>query len=241
LGEPAIEARNLTVVYPYEKNGRVLVDLSFTVRQGERVALIGANGAGKSTLLLSMVGVLPVHDGAIKVCGVNVEKKNLGAVRKAAALVFQNPDDELFMPSVYEDIVFGPRNYAGKVGVDEALLSARVDTLLTGLGIEKLKSRMSHKLSGGEKRMVSLASVLIMEPQILLLDEPSAFLDPRARRRLITVLESLKQTLIIATHDLDLALKLCARTLLLYNGAISADGESAAILSDEVLLERNGL
>jgi cobalt/nickel transport system ATP-binding protein len=241
LGEPVLEAHNLTVVYPFEKSGHILNDLSFTVRQGERVALIGANGAGKSTLLLSIVGVLPVHDGAIKVCGVNVEKKNFGEVRRFAALVFQNPDDELFMPSVYEDIVFGPRNYAGKDGVDEAALSARVDTLLAGLGIEKLKNRMSHKLSGGEKRMASLASVLIMEPKILLLDEPSAFLDPRARRRLIAVLEPLKQTLIIATHDLDLALKLCGRAILLYNGTITADGESEAILNDKVLLERNGL
>jgi cobalt/nickel transport system ATP-binding protein len=241
LGEPVLEAHNLTVAYPFEKSGHILDALNFTVRQGERVALIGANGAGKSTLLLSIVGVLPVHDGAITVCGVTVEKKNFGEIRRAAGLVFQNPDDELFMPSVYEDIVFGPRNYAGKSGVDEAALSARVDMLLAGLGIEKLKDRMSHKLSGGEKRMVSLASVLIMEPKILLLDEPSAFLDPRARRRLIAALEPLHQTLIIATHDLDLALQLCARTMLLHNGTLTADGASATILNDHVLLERNGL
>jgi cobalt/nickel transport system ATP-binding protein len=241
LAEPILEARNLTIRYPFEKSAPAIADISFTVQEGERVALIGANGVGKSTLLLGVVGVLPIHGGGISVCGVNVEKKNFPAIRRNAALVFQNPDDELFMPSVYEDIVFGPRNFAGKNGLDENALSGRVDTLLAELGIEKLKNRMSHKLSGGEKRMVSLASVLIMSPKLLLLDEPSAFLDPRARRRLISTLETLSQTLVIATHDPDLALKLCRRVILLHDGQIRADGEAERILGDKNLLEQNGL
>jgi cobalt/nickel transport system ATP-binding protein len=232
-----------------EESGHVLEDISFRAQPGERIALIGANGAGKSTLLLTLVGVTPVHDGEVRFNGVRLEKKSLPEIRRNLGLVFQNPDDQLFMPTVFEDVAFGPRNYASEGGIRdrgnragmEREIAERVDAQLAALGIAPLRNRMSHKLSGGEKRMAALASVLIQNPALLLLDEPSAFLDPRARRRLINILDSLSQGFILATHDLDLALELCNRAILLKKGRIRADGPAGEILADPSLLDECGL
>jgi cobalt/nickel transport system ATP-binding protein len=232
-----IQAENVTVRYVPSEAAEALRELSFRVAAGERAALIGANGAGKSTLLLALVGVLPAASGSITMNGVPVEKRTLGEIRKEAGMVFQNPDDQLFMPTVYEDIAFGPRNY----GSAEALIRERAESVLAGLGIGHLINRMTSKLSGGEKRLAALAGVLVMNPSVLLLDEPSSFLDPRSRRRLIGILQSLPQTQLIATHDLDLAQKVCARVILLKNGRIAADGETGRILQDAALLEECGL
>ncbi|MCL1818176.1 MAG: energy-coupling factor ABC transporter ATP-binding protein [Spirochaetaceae bacterium] len=231
-----IRAENLSISYVPGENP-ALRSVSLCVEKAERVALIGANGAGKSTLLLALVGILPPAAGSASVCGLAVEKKNLRLLRQKAAFVFQNPDDQLFMPTVYEDIAFGPRNY----GVSENLIKERAMMILEELGIAHLAGRLAGKLSGGEKRLAALAGVLVMEPEILLLDEPSSFLDPRARRRLIRILRGLGQTLIIATHDLDLAREVCGRTILLQEGRIAADAQTPRILRDARLLQECGL
>jgi cobalt/nickel transport system ATP-binding protein len=239
-----LDVSRVTVVYPgsgaAESTNCVLEDLSFSAAAGERIALIGANGAGKSTLLLTLVGVIPLRDGSVTLNGTLLERKSLPAIRRMVGLVFQNPDDQLFMPTVFEDVAFGPRNYAETTHTGGAI-AGQVDALLASLGIAHLRDRMSHKLSGGEKRMAALASVLILNPSLLLLDEPSAFLDPRARRRLIGVLGALSPAFILATHDLDLAQDLCARVILLKSGRIRADGPTGRILGDTALLDECGL
>ncbi|MDR1931958.1 MAG: energy-coupling factor ABC transporter ATP-binding protein [Spirochaetales bacterium] len=232
-----IRAENLTVKYVPAEEACALRGVSFSVSAGERLALIGANGAGKSTLLLALVGAVPPASGGIVIDGIPVEKKTLYEARGKAGMVFQNPDDQLFMPTVYEDIAFGPRNY----GIEEDVISQRAARVLADLGIERLSGRMTAKLSGGEKRLVALAGVLVMLPSVLLLDEPSSFLDPRSRRRLIEILKGLPQTLMIATHDLALAQDLCDRIILLKEGRVAADGPAADILADTERLEDCGL
>lgn len=227
----------LTVKYSPSDKARALNGVSFSAREGERIALIGANGAGKSTLLLSLVGVLEPVEGLVSIGGTLLGKSTLKELRRKVGMIFQNPDDQLFMPTVHEDIAFGPRN----CGMDEEMVEARIGAVLESLGISHLRDRMAQKLSGGEKRLVSLAGVLVMEPSVLLLDEPSSFLDPRARRRLIGVLEGLPQTMLLTTHDLDLALDLCERVILLEEGHIRADGPAAEVLRNEPLLVECGL
>jgi cobalt/nickel transport system ATP-binding protein len=243
-----IEAENISVSYPGSREGDVLDSLSFQAGRGERVALIGANGAGKSTLLLSLAGILAPRTGEIRINGMKLEKKNLPAVRRAVGLIFQNPDDQLFMSTVWEDVLFGPLNYldADKSAKAETaekrkVIEEEAARTLDALGISALKDKMPHKLSGGEKRLAALASVLVMKPEILLMDEPSAFLDPRARRRLIAELKKLPQTLIVATHDIDLARELCPRSVILCKGSIRADGQTERLLSDAALLDECGL
>ena len=223
--------------------------LSFAVEAGERVALLGANGAGKSTLLLALLGVVPHSAGTVEIAGINLEKKTLTQVRAKAGLVFQNPDDQLFMTTVWEDVLFGPSNALlnGKPDSPEAGKAAmlaveeKAARLLDTLGIGALKDRMSHRLSGGEKRLAALSAVLVMEPDVLLLDEPTAFLDPRGRRVLTSILAGLPQTMLIATHDTAFARDLAPRALLLSGGAIAADGPCAALLADDALLDTAGL
>jgi cobalt/nickel transport system ATP-binding protein len=237
-GRPAaLKTTNLRVQYDAADERAALEGISFSVSRGERLALIGANGAGKSTLLLTLIGVLFPAAGEIEAGGLRVEKKTLPSLRRRAGLVLQNPDDQLFMPTVYEDVAFGPRNY----GYDEEKTGALVEAVLAELGISRLKNRMSHRLSGGEKRLAALAGTLVMKPDLLLLDEPSSFLDPRSRRLLIGTLGALPQTMLIATHDLDLALDLCPRVLLLREGRLYADGAAGRILNDGPLLEECGL
>jgi cobalt/nickel transport system ATP-binding protein len=234
-----LEVSGLSAVYPggEDRPGCVLEEISFTAERGDRIALIGANGAGKSTLLFTLLGLVPICSGIVKIDGTLLNKKNLPEIRRKLGLVFQNPEDQLFMPTVFEDLAFGPRNYGG----EEAAVTAAAESLLAALGISHLRDRMSHRLSGGEQRMAALASVLILEPALLLLDEPSAFLDPRSRRRLAGVLRNLPQGFILATHDLNLALDLCLRTILLNKGRIRADAGTPAILADEKLLDECGL
>jgi cobalt/nickel transport system ATP-binding protein len=234
-----LRVQNLSVEYPYSRLGFVLENLSFEAKAGERIALLGANGAGKSTLLLSLLGVLPLQSGSVEICGVNLEKSTLSEIRARAGLVFQDPEDQLFMSTVWEDLLFGPLNYRRDKAGDD--LEDKADLLLRSLGIGHLKDRMSHKLSGGEKRLAALATVLIMEPQVLLLDEPTAFLDPRGRRALTKILAALPQTMLIATHDTAFVETLSSRAILLDKGTIRADGPVEAILQDEKLLEECGL
>ncbi|MDR1649986.1 MAG: energy-coupling factor ABC transporter ATP-binding protein [Synergistaceae bacterium] len=203
-----------------------LKDISFVLREGERVALLGANGAGKSTLLLALVGVLEASSGEIALDGLMVRKETLRELRRRVGMVFQNPDDQLFMPTVYEDVAFGPRN----CGMPEDQMEGRADEVLRRLGIFHLKNRMSHRLSGGEKRLAALAGVLVMNPSILLMDEPFSFLDPRSQRRLREILESLPQSMLIATHDLETAKKFCRRAILLKTGYLTADGPIENVL-----------
>jgi cobalt/nickel transport system ATP-binding protein len=232
-----LQVTNLTVKYHKADETTALQNLSFSVQPGERLALMGANGAGKSTLLLTLIGVIPPLGGEILIDAIPVKPERLPELRQKAGMVFQNPDDQLFMPTVEDDIAFGLRNY----GFDEQIIEARTDAILGQLGISHLKHRMSHKLSGGEKRRVALAGVLVMEPSLLLLDEPASFLDSQSRRTLIKVLDTLPQTMLIATHDLDLALRLCSRTIFLKEGCICADGPTHELLADQALQERCGL
>ncbi len=230
-----IEIKNLSVVYP---DGTKAVDgISFTVRDGESIALVGANGAGKTSLLLSLVGVLPIHAGSVTVDGTNLNKDMLNDIRRKVGMVFQNPDDQLFMPMIFDDIAFGPRNY----GVREDEVKNRVDSTLQTLGITHLHDRSSLKLSGGEKRIAAIATVLAMEPSAVIFDEPTAFLDPKARRHLIAVLSSLPHSKLIATHDLTFAQEVCTRTIVLKKGTIFADGDPKEILHDAQLMEEGGL
>jgi cobalt/nickel transport system ATP-binding protein len=214
-----------------------LEDVSFALGEGERAALLGANGAGKSTLLLALVGVLDAVSGEITLDSSVVKKESLRELRQKVGIVFQNPDDQLFMPTVYDDIAFGPRN----CGVPEEQVEERVNEILRQLGISHLKNRMTHRLSGGEKRLAALAGILSMEPSILLMDEPFSFLDPRAQRRLMEILKALPQTMLVATHDLNMAKQLCRRAIVLKEGHLLTDGPIEAVLADAALLERCGL
>lgn len=226
-----IQIRDWTVKYP---DGTLAIDgLSLHIKKGEHTALIGANGAGKSTLILSLVGVLP-GTGEVSVDGTRLEKQTLPLLRTKAGVVFQNPDDQLFLPTIYDDIAFGPRN----LGLDEETVRRRVEDRLALLGISHLRDKTALKLSGGEKRMAAMATVLSMKPEVILLDEPTAFLDPRARRNLIRVLKSLPHTMLIATHDLAFAAEVCPRSILLRRGKLFADGPSETLLYDAALMER---
>ena len=225
-----LTVKDLTVEYPDSK--RAIDAVSFSIEAGENVALVGANGAGKTSLLLALVGVLQAKHGEIHIGETIVEKKNLRKVRLQIGLVFQNPDDQLFMPSIFEDVAFGPRSY----GYGAAETEARVESALSKLGIGHLAQRSPLKLSSGEKRLAAIATVLAMEPDILLFDEPTAFLDPRARRNLISILLDLPQSKLIATHDLSFAEQICSRVLLLQYGKLVADG-SKTLLRDISKLE----
>ena len=243
-----IDVQHISLAYSGAGEGPVLENLTFSAKPGEKIALVGANGAGKSTLLLSLVGIIPVLSGAILIDGIPVGPKTLSAVRRRAGLVFQNPDDQLFMPTVWDDLLFGPRSYAAQTPRREAdgsaslsLIEERGEKLLERFGIAALKNRISHKLSGGEKRLAALAGVLIMEPGVLLLDEPTAFLDPKSRRGLIAHLQELPQTMLIATHDIDFASRLCSRAILLAGKTLFASGPAETLLADAALLERAGL
>ncbi len=230
-----ININNLSIIYP--NCGKALDDVNLIINDGESVAVVGANGAGKSSLLLSLIGVVPLSGGSIKIDELDVNKKNITEIRSKIGIVFQNPDDMLFMTRVYDDIAFGPRNYK----IPENEVKERVENVLDQLDIEYLKNRAPNKMSGGEKRRAAIACVLAMNPSVLLLDEPSSFLDPKARRNLIITLSSLPQTKIFATHDLDMALELCDRVIVLKEGKILADGEAKILLSDGSLMEQSGL
>jgi cobalt/nickel transport system ATP-binding protein len=226
-----ITVENVTVSYPDKT--LALRQVSFTVKEGQSLALVGPNGAGKSTLLLALVGVLLPQQGTITIDGLKVAKESLPEIRRRVGMVFQNPDDQLFMPMIYDDLAFGPRN----MGFSEEKVRALVEDTLERLQISHLKKRSSLKLSGGEKRMAAIGTVLTMNPSVIVLDEPSSFLDPKARRNLIGLLGRIKQTKIIATHDLDLALEACDQAVILNKGMVAASGSPQELFFDEGLME----
>ncbi|MDO4518986.1 MAG: ABC transporter ATP-binding protein [Eubacteriales bacterium] len=218
--------------FGYDKQKYIISDLSLHIKEGEKVGLIGANGTGKSTLLKMLTGLVG-HEGSIKVCGTEVEKKNLPEIRKNLGFVFQDSDSQLFMPTVYDDIAFGPRNY----GMSKEEIEKCVDEALERTGITHLKFKENYKMSGGEKRMACIATILAMKPRIILMDEPSIALDPYNRRNLINNLNEMHETKLIASHDLDMILDTCDRVILMKQGAIYADGDTETILTDQKLLE----
>ena len=229
MNNPMIECQDASCYY--EKQSPVLAGLSFRVSPGESVGLIGANGSGKSTLLGALCGLIP-HEGTMQAAGLPVEKPNFAQIRKKLGYLMQDSDNQLFLPTVYDDVAFAPRNY----GLSPEEVDAAVDDALTRAGITHLRERQNYKLSGGEKRMVCLAVILAMKPELVLMDEPSIALDPYNRRTLIGLLNRMPETRLIASHDLDLVLETCGRVILLDDHGIRADGPAEEILSDEALL-----
>lgn len=207
------------------------VDLS--IQTGSIFGLVGSNGAGKSTLLRLLLGLLPCRAGRITVDGMPLGRENLAEIRRKLGFILQDSDNQMFMPTVYDDMMFAPRNY----GLDEREAEARVDRVLAQLDLQALKHRYNHKISGGEKRMAAIATILAMEPEVLLMDEPSTALDPLNRRRVIRTILDLPQTMLIASHDLDMILDTCTRVVLLSHGTVAADGPAETILRDKALLE----
>jgi len=224
------------ITFTYPDGKQALRDVSFGVMPGEKIALVGANGAGKSTLLLHLNGILE-GQGKIKINGLEIKKNNLRQIRALVGIVFQNPDDQLFSSTVFEDVAYGPIYQ----GLPENVIAERVDEALNAVQMGKYKNRNPYHLSSGEKKRVAIATVLSMRPQLLVMDEPTAGLDPRARRELIELLLGLPQSMLIATHDLDMAQKLTTRAIILNRGKVAADGPSVEILTDESLLDENGL
>lgn len=230
----SVELKNLTFHYP---DGHLaLRGASLTVCQGEKVALVGPNGAGKSTLLLHLNGI-HTGQGQVSVDGLPVVQPNLSRVRAKVGLVFQSPDDQLFSPTVFDDVAFGPI-YQG-LSSDE--VESRVTYALEAVGMPGYRQRSPHHLSMGEKKRIAIATVLSMHPSVLVLDEPTAGLDPRARRSLIELLRTLPQTMLVASHDLEMVRELLPRTVVMDNGEIVVDGPTELILFDEAILYRHGL
>lgn len=230
-----VDVKGLFFAYP--DGTEALQGVSFRIEHGGSVALVGANGAGKSTLLLHLNGYLPTTCGEVRIGDALLTPKTLHQVRQAVGMVFQDPDDQLFMPTVAEDVAFGPLN----AGLPLDQIERRVATALERVGMTHVQTRPPYRLSAGEKRAVAIATVLAMEPDILVMDEPSSNLDPRARRRLIQLLQSFTHTKIIATHDLELVVEVCERVIVLDGGKVVADGPTRVILNDEPLLLAHGL
>jgi cobalt/nickel transport system ATP-binding protein len=230
----AVRARGLS--FGYAAGDDVLDGLDLTVEHGERVAVLGPNGAGKTTLMLHLNGLLQ-GSGELEVTGLPVRGDTLAVLRARVGLVFQDPDDQLFMTTVAEDVAFGPRN----MGLGESDVSERTQSALAAVRMEAAAPRAPHQLSMGERRRVAIAGVLAMEPELLVLDEPSANLDPRARRELLDVLAALDRTLLVVTHDLPFAAELCERAVILSGGRVAADGPCHELLADAGLLARHDL
>ena len=227
-----IEFQNVS--FSYDSGHPVVENLSFSIRKGETVGLIGANGAGKSTIMKLLLGLV-TGEGRITVDGLPLNKQNIPAIREKIGFVLQDSDNQMFMPTVYEDMIFGPRNY----GLSKEETERRVDEVLKRLGLQALKYRHNHKISGGEKRMAAIATILAMEPEVILMDEPSTALDPVNRRMVINTIRQLPQTMLIASHDLDMILDTCQRVILLSQGTIAADDDAERILRNRELLESN--
>jgi len=230
-----IHIENLSYTYP--DNTKALENISFKVKHGESIAIIGANGAGKSTLLLHFNGCLLPQKGSINIGDRKVLKETVKDIRKTVGMLFQNSDDQLFMPTVYDDVAFGPLN----LNLPHDEVEKRVIKALHKTGIIHLKDRPPYKLSVGEKRLVTIAAVLSIKPNILVMDEPTDSLDPFARRNIINLLKTFKHTKVIASHDLDMVLDLCERTIILNKGQLIADGLTKKLLNDGKLLNQNHL
>ena len=229
-----IEFQNVS--FSYEKGRPILTDISIRIEDGESVGLIGENGAGKTTLMKLLLGLVS-GEGTILVDGSSVNKKNLAGIRRRVGFVLQDSDDQMFMPTVCEDMIFGPMNY----GLTRQEAEARADAVLERLGLTELKHRHNHRLSGGEKRMAAIAAILTMEPEVIVMDEPTSALDPHNRRLVIETIRELPQTKIIASHDLDMILDTCRRVILLSRGRVAADGPTDTVLCDRALLESHRL
>lgn len=223
--------------FSYEKEQPILKNITFTAKENDSIGIIGANGVGKSTLLKLLVGLNLNYEGSIRVENIPVEKNTLSIIRERIGYVFQDSDNQLFMSNVYEDIAFAPRNY----GLSEDEVKKRVENALNMVHINDLKNKKIHKLSGGEKKLVSIATIFSMTPDIILMDEPSIALDPKNRRNLINILNEFQHLKIIASHDLDMILDTCNRTILMSDGKIIKDGNTKDILTDKKLLEANNL
>jgi cobalt/nickel transport system ATP-binding protein len=225
------------VVFRYPDGTEALKGVSFRITHGESVGIVGANGAGKSTLLLQMNGYMLPSSGLIQVGNLELTKKTRQEIRKKVGVVFQNPDDQLFMPTVYDDVAFGPLN----LGMSGERVMDRVNTALQTVGCFHIRGKPPHHLSSGQKKAVAIATVLAMEPDILVMDEPSSDLDPKSRRYLMSLLKGFKHTKIIASHDLDFILEVCERCLIIRDGRVIADGLASDILTNQTLLEENNL
>jgi len=225
------------LAFAYPDGHQALFGVDFTVARGERVALLGPNGAGKTTLVLHLNGILTGGAGTVTVAGLPVGKRHMAEIRRRVGIVFQDSDDQLFMPTVREDVAFGP----AAAGMKGAELEQRVRTALESVGMADSADRPPHHLSFGQRRRVAVATVLAMEPEILVLDEPSSNLDPASRRELADILRSLDVTVLMVTHDLPYALELCPRSLILSEGVIAADGATGELLSDEALMRAHRL
>jgi cobalt/nickel transport system ATP-binding protein len=230
----AIIIQNLGYIYP---DGQIaLKGINLSIKIGESVALIGPNGAGKSTLLQHLNGIIHGNNN-IKILGKTLSQRNLSWVRQKVGLIFQNPDDQLFSPTVFEDVAFGPLN----LGFSLAEVQEKVKQALCSVGMQNYEKRSPYHLSLGEKKRIAIATVLSMQPDILVLDEPTSSLDPRSKWALVRLLQSLPQTKIVATHDLDVVSVLCERTIILDRGSMAADGNTSDILADKELLIKHGL
>ncbi|MGV8057065.1 MAG: energy-coupling factor ABC transporter ATP-binding protein [Smithellaceae bacterium] len=225
------------VFFQYPDGTEALRDLSFRITHGEAVGVIGANGSGKSTLLLHMNGYLMPTSGTVTIGDLHLTRKTRQEIRKKIGVVFQNPDDQLFMPTVYDDVAFGPQN----LGMDEDDVYKRVHEALNLVNCFDLRDKPPHHLSCGQKSAVAIAAVMAMEPDILAMDEPAANLDPKSRRLLINLLKTFTHSKIIASHDLDLILDVCHRCIVIRGGTVAADGPVKDILSNKTLLEENNL
>lgn len=230
-----VETRNLSFTYP--DGTKALREVSLRITHGEAVGIVGGNGAGKSTLLQHFNGYLSPTSGEVRIGDAPLTQETLASVRRTVGMVFQDPDDQLFMPTVFEDVAFGPLH----LGLPKNEIEPRVHQALDRVGMRHLANRPPYKLSGGEKRAITIATVLAMSPDILVMDEPSSNLDPRGRRRLIELLHSFEHTRIIATHDLELVVEVCSRVIVLDAGAIVADGLTHEILGNTTLMLAHGL
>ncbi|WP_121254706.1 energy-coupling factor ABC transporter ATP-binding protein [Nocardioides ferulae] len=235
MSTPVLDVRGLAYAYP--DGHQALFGIDLHVHRGERVALLGPNGAGKTTLVLHLNGILTAGAGSVAVSGLPVEKGSLKEVRRRVGVVFQDPDDQLFMPTVRQDVAFGPAN----LGVRGAELDQRVHDALARVGMADYADRPPHHLSFGQRRRVAVATVLAMQPEILVLDEPSSNLDPASRRELADILRSLDVTVLMVTHDLPYALELCPRSVVLSGGTVVADGPTLEVLTDEPLMRTHRL
>lgn len=232
MSKHILECKDLT--FSYERNQKVLDGISFYVQEGESVGLIGANGVGKSTLMKLLVGLCDGYEGSLTVQDLPVDQKHIDEIREKIGYVFQDSDNQLFMVNVYEDVAFGPRNY----GYDETEVQRRVMEALEMVQISHLKDKQIYKLSGGEKKLASIATILSMKPELMLMDEPSVALDPKHRRQLIQILNGIPTAKLIASHDLEFIRDTCERTILMKDGKVLFDGKTSEILENKEMLER---
>lgn len=223
--------------YSYPDGHKALHDVTIHIEPCEKVALVGPNGAGKSTLILHLNGILKGQQGSVRVCSLDVRDENLGRIRAMVGLVFQIPDDQLFSPTVFDDVAFGPLYQ----GLSPQAVHERVDQALEDVHMRDYAHRVSHHLSTGEKKRIAIATVLSMKPEVLILDEPTAGLDPRSRRSLIKLLDELPLTMLVSSHDMLMVRELFPRMIIMDEGQIVADGPTHELMNDEELLDAHGL